>query len=389
MADDKLIGYVILKGAAVISGQRGKGTLMKLLKGSNDRQSVETTERFELKQIKGILAHIPDTKINELFSRLFDRNYIHTAPVEIGNYSYPMLFLSDEGNHVLKSLEKTEQPKLAEFMKQAEETGKAASGLGEDAVKLDRFIRGVFELAQKDTAGYDDGTDSGEPDVLRGSFLQTLLVNSAGGNWWTAENREKIVKRLYGGFREFLGSIPEKQAAVFRGRYKMLDGFYRPMEAVMEYYGFTADDIDMHHKVVLSKFFYKKWNRRCWIIRDIMELLFGDVVFRAGSEDEEEDGRPATDTYEKTYELFSQGKGIDEISRIRGFSKDTIINHLIKLVPLYGIDPYTIVEKTRVDEILAVAGRVGEDRLKPIKESLPEDFSYAEIKFALEISRDR
>ncbi len=86
-----------------------------------------------------------------------------------------------------------------------------------------------------------------------------------------------------------------------------------------------------------------------------------------------------------TYELFQQGKSLDEIAAERELSRITIENHLFKCAE----------EEKEIDwsSFLSDGGRtayfskllssVGDEKLKPIKEELPENITYFMIKVAL------
>jgi DNA polymerase-3 subunit epsilon len=87
-----------------------------------------------------------------------------------------------------------------------------------------------------------------------------------------------------------------------------------------------------------------------------------------------------------TYNLLLEKKSIMEISEIRGFTKDTIIKHILKIVEINGID---CIHHLRPDDttIMKVHDAVTElennTLLKPIYEYLNERVSYDEIKMCL------
>jgi uncharacterized protein YpbB len=87
-----------------------------------------------------------------------------------------------------------------------------------------------------------------------------------------------------------------------------------------------------------------------------------------------------------TYHLLLEKKSISEISEIRGFTKDTIFKHTLKIVEINGID---CIHHLRPDDttIMKVHDAVTElennTLLKPIYEYLKEKVSYDEIKMCL------
>jgi ATP-dependent DNA helicase RecQ len=85
-----------------------------------------------------------------------------------------------------------------------------------------------------------------------------------------------------------------------------------------------------------------------------------------------------------TYELFQQGKSLDEIAAERELSRITIENHLFKCAEEEKeIDWTPFLSEEDEQLILEAASSVGDEKLKPIKEELPENITYFMIKVAL------
>ncbi|MDE8674131.1 MULTISPECIES: DNA helicase RecQ [Priestia] len=85
-----------------------------------------------------------------------------------------------------------------------------------------------------------------------------------------------------------------------------------------------------------------------------------------------------------TYELFQQGKSLDEIAEERELSRITIENHLFKCAEEEKeIDWSPFLSDEDEQLILQAASSVGDEKLKPIKEELPENITYFMIKVAL------
>lgn len=91
------------------------------------------------------------------------------------------------------------------------------------------------------------------------------------------------------------------------------------------------------------------------------------------------------DRYQQTYELYLQNLTLKEIAEKRNFTANTIIEHLSKCVEKgHTIDWTRFIDNTdKEDKILSVINKVGLDKLKPIKEMLPEDISYEDIKLVI------
>lgn len=88
------------------------------------------------------------------------------------------------------------------------------------------------------------------------------------------------------------------------------------------------------------------------------------------------------DTKLVSYELFKSGKSIDEVSAFRGLTKQTIENHLLKCYEDgmdIVLDDYV---HTEFESMVFEAIRdLGFERLKPLKEALPEEVSYFDIRY--------
>jgi hypothetical protein len=403
MFDERLIGYVILKCVALMSGKRGRRTVERILRGSSSKQILTAVENFHLEKVAGILRHIPEKKVREIIERLMRRNFLYISDVEVGDYRYPMIFISEDGKKLLDSFAKTEEGKLEELRKQAVNVSAGVIEMGVDAMRLDGFLETVVNILEwLKSHGEANITEEQIKDALAidqklwdqcTSFFNTLLLIPGSGEWYQPQNLEHLNNRFCKGIRSFLGNVPEKQAAAFRVRYNIKDIFYHSQEELLEYYGLQAEDLQGNLKRVLNKFFYKKWKRRNWIIKDIMGILFGEHDYGTEEDDDDdkcgdiEDKIPKLDTYSHTLMLYNQGHSIEEIALMRGLKKSTIMNHFGRLIPEHDLDPYKFVDKDRVQRILEVANQVGRESLKVIKQNLPDDYEYGEISIALAIEQ--
>ena len=89
-----------------------------------------------------------------------------------------------------------------------------------------------------------------------------------------------------------------------------------------------------------------------------------------------------TPTAEISYELFKQGKTINEISEQRGLVIGTIEGHLAQYVENGAISIQELVSEKKVEKIMKVitSDAVG---LGEIKSKLPKDYTYGEIKLVM------
>ncbi|MEZ4938681.1 MAG: DNA helicase RecQ [Crocinitomicaceae bacterium] len=83
----------------------------------------------------------------------------------------------------------------------------------------------------------------------------------------------------------------------------------------------------------------------------------------------------------ETNKLWQNGNSIDEIAEMRNFSPRTIESHLATLVELGEINILELVLEDRIQTIENTFEELGVDALRPVKDKLGDDFSYAELKY--------
>ena len=93
---------------------------------------------------------------------------------------------------------------------------------------------------------------------------------------------------------------------------------------------------------------------------------------------------------EETILLIEAGKTLDEIAAIRSRRRSTIVSMVSNLVERGLVEfQNDWVEGDRQKKIEAAAANLGWERLAPIKEALPEDFTYDEIRLVVANLRRR
>ncbi len=97
---------------------------------------------------------------------------------------------------------------------------------------------------------------------------------------------------------------------------------------------------------------------------------------------------PKQDTKLISYEMFSNGMSIEDIVKERGLTRITIEGHLIDCFEKgmdLNLEKYIHTEFK--DEILKAIEDIGTAKLKPIKEALPEEVSYFDIRYYVAVSK--
>ncbi|SJZ65903.1 DNA helicase RecQ [Sediminibacterium ginsengisoli] len=89
------------------------------------------------------------------------------------------------------------------------------------------------------------------------------------------------------------------------------------------------------------------------------------------------------DTKKASYDLFREGHSIEEIAKARGLSTVTVESHLVYYVLTGDISVSEFVSPAKQALIEEKLRELGTQRLKMIKEQLPDNISYAEIKMMI------
>lgn len=83
----------------------------------------------------------------------------------------------------------------------------------------------------------------------------------------------------------------------------------------------------------------------------------------------------------KSYNLYKEGNTIDDIAELRDIKKDTVLTHFVKCQEEgKEINWEDFIDEDIEKQVLEVINDVGTEYLKPIKEKLPNDISYYDIK---------
>ncbi len=120
--------------------------------------------------------------------------------------------------------------------------------------------------------------------------------------------------------------------------------------------------------------------------RQILDAL---KRFRDGARAVAANGKKITPS-EETMRLIEDGKSLDEIALIRGRRRSTIVSMVSDLVER-GLLEYddTWIAEDRQKQIESAASGLGLERYSLIKEALPEDFTYDEIRLVVANLRRR
>lgn len=96
------------------------------------------------------------------------------------------------------------------------------------------------------------------------------------------------------------------------------------------------------------------------------------------------EGKPSINNTQRiSYELFQQGHTIADIAEQRKLSADTVAGHLTAFIISGEVNATKFVPRERLDTITSVIKQTGQTAAaKPIKDLLPDDYTYGEIRIA-------
>ena len=106
-------------------------------------------------------------------------------------------------------------------------------------------------------------------------------------------------------------------------------------------------------------------------------------VLKVKSAVEKKKKEPKVDTKLISFELFEQGKNLEEIAKERGFSVGTIEGHLAYYVSTQQIDVSKLVKQNKIKNISDAVESQKTKSMATIREFLGKDYSFGEIKLVL------
>ena len=94
-------------------------------------------------------------------------------------------------------------------------------------------------------------------------------------------------------------------------------------------------------------------------------------------------GKKKADTYAASFELYKEGKNIDEIAALRTLSRSTIEGHLCRYISDGEIDASTLITPEKYTLIEEALQQYDGKSITPIKQKLPPAISFGEIRIVM------
>ena len=114
------------------------------------------------------------------------------------------------------------------------------------------------------------------------------------------------------------------------------------------------------------------------------EILRALRRFEKGERASKDWHRRPSDPSRETLELLAEGRTFQEIAQLRGRKVASVISLVANLVEMGEVTLHPDwVDSTRAEQIRQSTGKLGFDLLKPIKESLPAEITYEDIRLVV------
>jgi uncharacterized protein YpbB len=105
-----------------------------------------------------------------------------------------------------------------------------------------------------------------------------------------------------------------------------------------------------------------------------------DVLLLAKNTKTPKERKEKKSTYDQTLELFREGMEIDEIIRVRQFSRDTIYRHFVNLIKQEKMDLDELLSPERISELSGYFEQYTFTTLTELKEQVGDNVSWEELR---------
>lgn len=298
----------------------GLTTIIQVLRGSKSKRLLELG--LDKVSTYEIMTDYSDAAVREIAMTLVSRGYIHITADK-----YPVLKLTSKSLEVLKG-------------------------------KVKVYHKKYLVERKEPTNGNEDQKEKG-----------------------TNQNYDK---ELFNKLRELRYSIAQKKQIapfmVFHDSTLKAIASYFPQDkeeiltisgvGLKKYESYGESFISLVKEYCAEKGLNINENRKEEVVQSKAEKISGDNL---------------TDRYEITYNYYLEGLSLREIAEKRNFAVKTIIEHLKKCDTNGRYVDWSrfIDDPLKEGKVLAAIKEIGIERLKPIKEALPEEISYDDIKLII------
>lgn len=185
--------------------------------------------------------------------------------------------------------------------------------------------------------------------------------------------------------KSYLEELEEVEQEVVAVVHRLMKGRLL-MEAIVNQKPFTKETVRSaevtNYVIAKSHSIQQELRANRSMLDELMEEDFTDVIQLVKPKKELKEEKVAKkNTYEITFEMFEEGKTIEEIAAERQLGMTTIEGHVAKLIQQEKIDITAVLDPKRISEIESYLEESEGKTLGAIKEELGDKVSYAELKW--------
>ncbi|MFD1608383.1 helix-turn-helix domain-containing protein [Oceanobacillus luteolus] len=185
-------------------------------------------------------------------------------------------------------------------------------------------------------------------------------------------NKNQYIQKLYEELVDLLEDLPEVEANLFVDRLSGFGHYGKSIEQLETTYNKSKDDVILTLVGVSHQFIRKIESEK-----NTYHVLFEMVA------DLQTPSR-LTDSARKTYELFLRDFTPEEIAHKRHLKLNTIYDHLAEIALYDSAFPFSsFVTETEAEEIMHAIEHTESYKLKVIKDAVPSDISFFQIRLML------
>lgn len=130
----------------------------------------------------------------------------------------------------------------------------------------------------------------------------------------------------------------------------------------------------------IKQYRIRKWENIREEFKNLNITLIEDEADASRYSKKKKTKEPKKSTVQETYELWIQKNTIAEIAGIRKLTKQTISNHLAKLIETGTIDISNVLPEDRIEKLAEIFKGYKEESLNPLKEQYGDAFTWDELK---------
>ncbi|OEH93505.1 hypothetical protein BFG57_00485 [Bacillus solimangrovi] len=340
---------ILLFSLNKFDGERSSSGLFHLLRGKKSSQTIQDGQLFELSFLFGTMPRYIRSRFEQDIQQLIEKGYVQMKLERDGH-----LIVTQKGKEVVSLFERSEI-----FPNGLD--GWQYNNIG--SVFWERFSLLIQSISNLVIEQSNFIPVSRNEEVFRWSK-----------NWFqqTGLQKKELADMLHKECHEILSTIPDVQSDIFLLRLSASHRYGLTFQQIGEYTSVGEDGARYLFQAALHQFV--RMIRMSEMRTSLLYTLIRD----------QHNEVPLTNSTRKTFNLFEQGRTIEEIAHIRNLKLSTIEDHFIEIAlndPSFSTEPF--ISDEIAQSVLQLYHSMQTKRMKPIKEQLNDDVSYFQIRLII------